>query len=54
MAKYLLLLCIINFSVLASADLETSPKGTIKRLISYSKFGNGDTYVELNINGYNM
>ncbi len=48
MAKYLLLLCIINFTALASVDLESSPKSTIKRLISYSKFGKGDVYVQLN------
>ncbi len=50
MAKYLLLLYIINFSAIASADLENSPKSTIKRLIAYSKFGNGDVYVELSTN----
>ena len=50
MAKYLVLLIIYQFSfaVMASADVETSPQSSIKRLIAYSKFGNGDIYVQLN------
>ncbi|WP_104401910.1 hypothetical protein [Vibrio penaeicida] len=29
---------------------EASPTGSIKRLIAYTKFGNGDVYVQLNAN----
>ncbi len=52
MSKYLLLLVVYQFSisVMAFSDTESSPKSTIKRLIAYSKFGNGDVYVELNTN----
>ncbi|MDC5855186.1 hypothetical protein [Vibrio europaeus] len=49
MKKYFtLLILLLSFGVSAE---EASPQGTIKRLIAYSKYGNGDVYVELTQNG---
>ncbi|MEI8671951.1 hypothetical protein P4S52_08290 [Vibrio sp. SA48] len=50
MKKYFTLLTLLlSFGV--SAAKETSPKDTIKRLIAYSDYGNGDVYIELTRNG---
>ncbi|NOH22831.1 hypothetical protein [Vibrio europaeus] len=49
MKKYFtLLILLLSFGVSAN---EASPKGTIKDIFAYSKFGNGDVYIVLSQNG---
>lgn len=48
--KLLTIFILITFSI-SSFALEKSPSSKIKRLISYSKYGNGDIYVQLESSG---